>query len=281
MTAKDFTNRVAWRAYRTVFGEPAPDPTVGWRGTAGEGLDVIRVLHLGDCGLRAMENGHDFRAPLGYPVVAAERLLEHGVGMEFSRWFALRFEDLPPLKTLTPHMKLSGPPDIVLLQVGAAYFRRVITIEGPITALIRDELSRRFGRGCYASYAILRPLTRAFGHRKNDYHGTEALERFLVEARTAWPDATFALIFPYRGQVKLRAHQRLADRLVPDMIAAARRTGTEIIRFHEQLGTDLSLRCANRYNLNARGSEVVGEELARWMLAHRSGRPDDARQSTA
>lgn len=281
MTLRRIANGVAWRAFRRVFGQPAPDPALGWRGTARDDLDVIRVLHVGDCGLRAMENGHDYRAPLGYPAVAAERLLEQGVGMEFSRWFAVLFEHLPPVETLKPHVKLSGPPDVVLLQVGAAYFRRVLTMEGPLTSELRDELARRAGPRCYPWYAVTRRLTRIFGHSTVEYHGTEALERFIIEAKTAWPDAAIAILLPYEGKPKAGAEYEFGVRLFRAMMAAGERTGAEVIRFRDVLGYDMSLRCANSYNLNARGSEILGEHMADWLLARRNAEPDDVQLQSA
>jgi hypothetical protein len=257
----------AWRVYRAVFGRPGVDPALHWRGTAHDGLDVIRVLHVGDCGLRSMAHGHDYRAPLGYPSVAAERLLEHGIGMEFSRWFATRFEHLPEVEQLLPHVKLSGPPDVVWIQLGAAYFRRAITIDGPLTMELRDELGRRVPWATYPVYGITRRLTRVLGRSTIRYAGTEALERFILEAQRTWPDARIALLMPFPGRPTTRAHQRLGERLVGDKIAAARRCGAEVVSFLDVLGVDPALRCANRYNLNPRGSELAGELLAEWLLA--------------
>jgi hypothetical protein len=219
-----------------------------------------------------MEYGHDYRAPLGYPIVAAERLLEHGVGIEFSRWFAVRFEDLPDMQQLARHVRLSGPPDVVLLHLGAVYCRHVIFVDGPLTMEVRDELGRRFPDATYACYGVMRRLAWVLGRQSNEYLGSEALERFLLEVRGAWPDARIALLLPFPGVLRSRAQERTATRLHADMMAASKRIGTDLLRFRDVLGTDPVLRCANRYNLNARGSQLVGAELARWLLAHRPPR---------
>ncbi|HKN94510.1 MAG TPA: hypothetical protein VJU60_09270 [Thermoleophilaceae bacterium] len=265
-----------YRAFRFVFGRPGIDPALHWRGTAQDGLDVIRVLHLGGCELRSMTHGHDYRAPLGYPVVASERLLAHGVGMEFSRWFATRFEDLPDMEKLLPHVKLSGPPDVVWIQIGAGYFRRAITIDGPLTMELRDELGRRAQWATYPVYRFTRRLTRVLGRSTVSYHGTEALERFILEARRTWPEARIAVLMPFPGRPNTRASRRLGKRLVTDMVAACKRSGAEVVSFLDVLGIDPSLRCANGYNLNPRGSEAAGELLAEWLLSNRRA-PDCAR----
>ncbi len=258
-----------YRAFRFVFGRPGVDPALHWRGTASEGLEVIRVLHIGDCGLRSMTHGHDFRAPLGYPAVAADRLLEHGVGMEFSRWFATRFEHLPDMDVLLPHVKLSGPPDVVWIQMGAGYFRRAITIDGPLTMELRDELGRRAPWATYPVYRFTRRMTRVLGRSTVSYDGTEALERFILEAKSTWPNARIAMLMPFPGKPNTRSMMRLGKRVVEDTVAACRRSGAEVVSFLDVLGTDPALRCANRYNLNPRGSELVGEQLADWLLERR------------
>jgi hypothetical protein len=43
--------RLAKLIYRTVVGPPVPDPVRAWRGTARDELQVLRVLHVGDCGV--------------------------------------------------------------------------------------------------------------------------------------------------------------------------------------------------------------------------------------
>jgi len=42
-----------------------------------------------------MENSYDFFAPLGYPKVTAELLLDAGLGFEFAHFFAITYERLP------------------------------------------------------------------------------------------------------------------------------------------------------------------------------------------
>ncbi|HKR97931.1 MAG TPA: hypothetical protein VJU79_00325, partial [Candidatus Dormibacteraeota bacterium] len=88
------------RGYRAIFGPKADDPARGWHGITPDGLPVVRMLYVGDCGFRQMDNGHQLRAPVGWPALAAERMAENGVGLEFSHSFAVLFEDLPDMETL-------------------------------------------------------------------------------------------------------------------------------------------------------------------------------------
>lgn len=45
--------------------------------------------------------------------------------------------------------------------------------------------------------------------------------------------------------------------------------GDGVLDFDEELGRDSELRCTVGYNLNARGSELVGERLAQGLLERR------------
>ncbi len=51
-----------------------------------------------------------------------------------------------------------------------------------------------------------------------------------------------------------------------DSRVVAERCGATVMEFADVLGKDPSLRCAAGYNLNSRGSRVVGEKLAEWLL---------------
>jgi len=45
-----------------------------------------------------------------------------------------------------------------------------------------------------------------------------------------------------------------------------------VLEFADVLGKDRKLRCVAGYNLNGRGSELVGEKLAGWLLEHSAAR---------
>ena len=56
---------LARRAYRALVGPAVDlDPVREWRGTANPELPLLRVLHVGDCGIRSMNTSHDPKAPL-------------------------------------------------------------------------------------------------------------------------------------------------------------------------------------------------------------------------
>jgi hypothetical protein len=254
------------RGYRAVFGPKPADPARGWRGVTPEGLPVLRMLYVGDCGLRQMENGHELRAPLGWPAVAAERLVAKGVGLEFSHSFAVLFEDLPDMETLERHCKLTGDPDVILVQLGGTYVRRVIISDTDRMIQLRDDVKRRLGRGVWPAYKLLRPWVRVLGRFMTSYHGAADLERFLLEVRDRWPDADVVAMPPFPRSFTYPESVAVRDQTDADVRAVAANSGALLLDFEEQLGDDPSLRCVAGYNLNARGSRLVGERLADWLL---------------
>jgi len=261
--------RLAKLMYRTVVGPPVDDPVRAWHGTARDGLKVLRVLHVGDCGVRRMETSHDLYGPPGYPLFAAERLLRDGVGMEFTHYFAVSFEVLPDMKTLRRHTHLSGEPDIVLVQVGSAYTRRILLPDTRRVHQLRDDVGRRAGRLVFAFYKLLRPCLRLFGRHSAKYTGPEGLERFVDRTQSAWPNAEVVLVAPFRRSPGYPPGEPIAARIEADLQAlAASRSGVELFDANEALGRNPALRCVTGYNLNGRGCELVGAQLAGWILAH-------------
>lgn len=259
--------RALARLYRGVFGSPAPDAVRGWERTAGPGLTNLTILHVGDCGLRTMEAGHDFRAPLGFPATAAHELLRQGIGIEFFHYFAVKFEQLPEIDVLRRRIHLDDDPDVVVVQLGATYGRRIVIPDRRLVQRFRVDLARRLGRRVFQGYRLLRPLVRVFGRHPNAYHGTAALERFLRAVAEEWPEARVVLLQPFYRAYPYPTQRPIQDRTRADMSAAARRCGVPELDLTDLLGTDPSLRGANGYNLNSRGSELVGSELASWILA--------------
>ena len=55
-------------------------------------------------------------------------------------------------------------------------------------------------------------------------------------------------------------------RVEEDTRAAAARCGVTLLDFADVLGKDPQLRCAAGYNLNSRGSQIVGDKLAAFLL---------------
>jgi hypothetical protein len=261
--------RLVKSLYRAVVGPPVNDPVRAWRGTANEGLRVLRLLHVGDCGVRRMETSHDLYGPPGYPLTAAERLLPHGVGIEFSHYFAVSFERLPNMEALREHARLSGDPDIVLVQVGSAYTRRILLPDTRRVHQLRDDVGRRAGRLVFAFYKLLRPCLRLFGRHSAKYSGPEELERFVDMVRSAWPHADVLLVAPFRRSPGYPSGEPIAAEIEADLHAlAATRTGVSVFDANDTLGRDPALRCVTGYNLNGRGCELVGSQFAAWILAH-------------
>jgi hypothetical protein len=252
--------------YHALLGTTPPDPVRAYGGTARAGLPTLRLLHVGDCGLRSMDVGHDFRAPLGFPRVAAERLLADGIGVEFAHYFAVTFDRLPDLSTLRRCAHLDGAPDVIVVQLGATYGRRVILPDTPALMRLRVDMARRLGRATFAWYRMLRPFVRRFGRHKTRYPGTAPLERFLHDVREEWPDADVVVLQPFERAHPYPSQLPIAERTRRDLHECARTVGVAELDLAALLGTDPGLRGANGYNLNVRGSELVGEALARWIL---------------
>ncbi|HET8673567.1 MAG TPA: hypothetical protein VFL87_08025, partial [Thermoleophilaceae bacterium] len=209
---------------------------------------------------------HDFRAPLGFPAVAAERLLAAGIGMEFAHYFAVTFEHLPDVATLRRRVHLDGTPDVIVVQLGATYARRVILPDTPAIMRLRVDIARRLGRGTFAWYRVLRPIVRRVGRHKARYPGAAPLERFLNDVREEWPEADVVVLQPFERTHPYPSQLSISERTRRDLHDACRVAGLAELDLRAVLGTDPALRGANGYNLNARGSELVGEALARWIL---------------
>src|SRR5919198_645993 len=258
---------LAKRLYRAVIGPAVDlDPVREWRGTADPDLPLLRVLHVGDCGIRAMDTSHDPKAPLGFPAVAADRLLEAGIGMEFFHYFAINYDQLPSIERLERISKLSGDPDVILVQLGATYGRRVVVPDVRRTMQFRYELSRRVGRLVFHWYRVLRPWVRFVGRHSSEYPGPERLDQFLGELRERWPSADVALIVSFPRAYIYSTAVPIMARVEEESREAARRAGVTLLEFADVLGKDPQLRCAAGYNLNSRGSQIVGDKLAAFLL---------------
>jgi hypothetical protein len=267
--APAFLRRVARFGYRALLGQP-PECDLGrtWPGTAREDMPTLKLLHVGDCGFRRMELGHDMTAPPGYPLVAAERLLDHGVGMAFGHYFAIGFEDLPDQKRLVKHMHLDGEPDVVIVQLGGSYARKVVLPHKKPIHRLRADGNRRAGRLIYIVHRLLRQWVRIAGSYRTGYPGTVELERFLMQLKEAWPAARIVLMPPFPRSHNYRKQLAIARRTDADMKAAAERCGVHVLDTAGVLGYDPSLRCANAYNLNGEGAQVVGDLLGDWLIDH-------------
>jgi hypothetical protein len=253
--------------YRVIVGAPVTiDPVRGWKGTAHGDQAELRVMHVGDCSLRAMDTSHDFYAPVGYPKVIAERLLDQRFGMEFGHYFTIVYEDLPEIERLRKVTKLSDAPDLILVHTGATYQRRVILKSTERVNQVRLEVGRRLGRRIFSAHRFLvRPFVRRLGRHWQPYQGTAKLESFIDELQKAWPKATVALVAPFPLEWAYPTSADIHAQVIADARELAERRGLPFFEFDNVLVED-NLYCANGYNLNARGAELVGNVLANWVL---------------
>lgn len=262
---------LAKRSYRAVVGPPAIDEVRAWPGTAVNGHGRrLRYLHVGDCNFRRMDYAHDTQAAPGYPRVAAEALAEDGIGVDFAHYFCVRYEHLPEPAALAARIKLPWQPDVVTVHLGASYTRWIVLPDTPRSMQLRVELGRRLGRLTYPGYRLMQPLVSLLGRPASPYEGTQALERFLLQLRETWPTTAVVVVpsFPRLGSN--RRQLDLASRVEADLAAAIDRCGVAFLDTATLLGTDPSLRGASGYQLNGKGSEVLGKELAGQILALRA-----------
>src|SRR5205085_7102255 len=133
-----------------------------WRGSDRDDLPTLNVLHVGDCGLRSMEAAHQFRAPIGFPRALTDELLSHGMGVRFWHYFAVLYDALPDIPLLRRRLHLNDDPDVIVVQLGSSYARRVILPDTHWVMRLRNDIGRRLGRGVFALYPPLRRVVRIF-----------------------------------------------------------------------------------------------------------------------
>jgi hypothetical protein len=266
----------AKRVYRGLVGERPEDPVRAWPGTASEGGPTLRMLHVGDCGVRRMDLGHDLVAPVGYPLTTARELLRRGIGMDFSHYFCVSFEDLPSTETLRSHIELDGDPDILLVQIGSLYTRKVILPDGRRVHQVRDELARRAGRSVLTFHRFLRPTLGVVGHHASRYRGTSRLEEFVKEVKDEWPSVTVLLVVPFRRSPGYPSGDRVAARIEADLASVAEIPGVFTFDANDALGRDPAMRCVTGYNLKGPACELVGAQLADWIRERREIPESDA-----
>jgi hypothetical protein len=221
-----------------------------------------------DCSWREMNQSHGPHNPPGYPLVMANRLVERGFGLEIS---VVTQQDVPGLpgsrEQLLQHVRLSGEPHAVLVQVGAVYGERKAFPRGPRVDPIRWDIARRFGPHIFAVSRFVRPTVLRFGLPIIAYHGCAELDRFLGLLREVWPAAARGVIPPFPKRFIPSRTRRLVDGVHRDMALTCRRRESAYLDCSQVLeASDREVRCANGYNLNRHGSELVGDRLAEWML---------------
>jgi hypothetical protein len=256
--------------------EPA-DPSRGWRGVVREPGAARRMAIYGDCSWRAMEAAHGTHTPPGYPAVMAERLADDGPGLEVGFGIYGWYEGLPQTEAkLVEHLKLSGPPELVVVQLGAIYgLRRVLSDNNRFDS-VRGAVARALGPLAIPVSRMMRPVGQRVGSNVRAYQGTEPLESFLALARATWPDARIVLMAPFPRHIASPQVRATEARVHDEQLAAAQRAGVEFVDCAPAL---LAARerttGANGYNLNAAGSAIVADMLlarAGWSRLARPAR---------
>jgi len=255
--------RAAKKIYRAMVGPPVDDQVRLWPGTAADGVQTLRYLHIGDCNFRRMDFAHDIFAPPGYPLEAANELLRHGIGVEFSHCFAINYEHLPTREALIRRSQRTGALDVISVHIGGNYTRWIVIPDTVRTMQFRVEVGRRLrGHG----YRVTRSLEGAFGRPAAQYHGVEAYDDFLGTLQDIWPEAEIIVLTPLP---RLRPHRKqrpIGERVSADIRALAERRGLPLVDTAPLLGTDSRYRGMSGYHLNRLGGEVVGRALARQIL---------------
>ena len=159
-------------------------------------------------------------------------------------------------------------PDVVVVQLGGSYARKVVLPHKKAIHRLRADGNRRAGRLIYLAHRLIRQWVRFVGWYRTPYPGTAPLERFLMQLREAWPAARIVLMPPFPRSHNYRKQLGIAERTDSDVKAAAKRCGVAVLDPAGVLGYDPSLRCANAYNLNGKGAALVGHQLADWLVAH-------------
>jgi hypothetical protein len=90
--------------------------------------------------------------------------------------------------------------------------------------------------------------------------------------RDIWPAADLVILPPFPRCFENRRQRPIAERVTGDIRDLADRLGAGFVDTPKLLGRDRSLRGATGYNLNGRGAQLVGEELALVVLARSSAR---------
>lgn len=270
VSARDIGRSLLKRGYRALVGPPSVDLARAWPGTATKGGAGLRHLHIGDCNFRRMDLGHDTQAAPGYPLAAAEALLEQGIGVEFAHYFCINFEHVPEMADVVCRARLSGAPDLITVHMGGNYTRWIVVPDTRRTMQMRVEIARRLGKATFPGYRLLAPFVRLLGRPAARYRGIEAYERFLGALRQTWPEAQIVVISPLPRCWGSRTMYRIGARVDADIRAATERLGLTLLDATSVLGRDRALRGASAYQLNGKGCEALGNELARQILELRS-----------
>src|SRR4051812_21781847 len=184
----------------------------------------------GDCSWRSMEAAHGTHTPPGYPLVMAERLAAAGSGLEVGFGIFGSYEGLPQNEpALTRHLKLTGPPDLVVVQLGAIYGLRRVLKDNNRLDIVRGAVARALGPLAIPVSRVMRPFGQRLGKPAREYPGTAPLESFLTLAGSAWPAARIVVMAPFPRHIASPKVRETEARVHDDQLAAAQRAGVGFI----------------------------------------------------
>jgi hypothetical protein len=244
-----------------------PDPGHAYRGTATTDRVDLRVVRYGGCEFRSMPVAHTLASQAGYPRHLGNLLAARGMLMEFSNIFVNALEYLPRTADgLREHVKLTGEPDVVLVQVGTHYSYRTILGVGLRRSIVRDMVGRALGRHVFAAYRMANPIFRHIGRHYLPYHGPARLREFLELVRRECPDAhvvVLGLFPPFADGAFSPTTQSAVSR---ELLEEAERVGVDTIDMEEVVPRTPAVYCSNGAQLNEQGSRLVAEAILGWLV---------------
>ena len=193
----------------------------------------------------------------------AEALAEDGIGMEFSSWVVHELEWLPRREDLDAHLRLTGDPDVVIVQLGAMHSRLIVLPDTLDMLRLRARIGRKLGRHVFAARRPVQATLAAIGRFSHPYEGAQPLAPFLAGVRERWPDARVVVLPPWQRTVAARRQREMIDRIRAEERAIAEAAGVEVLDVAQDALPD---RCANGYNLGPEASRRVGRRLARELV---------------
>lgn len=262
------------RAMHRVLERAIPrveDPPLAWRGIDDPGLSPLRVVRYGDCSWREVVGAHQLGERPGYPLVVAERLREHGIGMRFTNHHVTPAEALPvDGPGVRKHLRSGERPDLVWIQVGCAYAIRSMLPVETYSNRVRLRINGRLGSaGGTVHSAITAPALRRFGRYAYEFPGWPAvqarIEEFIRLIRRSFPGASVALLFPWGASSdgwmnpnRLEAVGSVLGDVCEncDVLAVDARAQ---LRDAELRG--VAVRASNGYDLTRAGHEVVTDAI--------------------
>ena len=246
-----------------------PDPSRGWRVTGSGAADTIRVALFGDCAFREMPHAHTPFTPPGYPRALAELLAQRGKEMVFSWRFVPRGDELPATREeLRAAVKFEGPPDVVLVQVGAiCAFPLYALPTSPVAMRVRDQIGSALGTRVRLGYRSLpRWWIRRFGRPALPPQDPERVEAFVDLVREEWPETRVVILSTFHPGPGTIVREGTLDRVSEELREVAERRGVAFLDLRPATaGLADGDRCANGYNLAPAGHEAVARVIDRHL----------------